>query len=82
MAVARKKWTSFDTVQVAEAVIANEGKWLSEKEFEGLKARVGCTRGSAEVVVWRMQTRPRLCGATASARDHGIGPCGRSAISG
>lgn len=56
MTTARKKWTILDTVQVAEAVIGNEGKWLSEREFENLMARVGCTRGSAETVVWRMQT--------------------------
>ncbi|WP_094293440.1 hypothetical protein [Mycobacterium neumannii] len=53
---ARKKWTIFDTVQVTEAVIANEGKWLSEEGFEGLMQRVGCTRGSAETVYWRIQT--------------------------
>lgn len=56
MTTTRKKWTIFDTVQVAEAVIANEGKWLSENSFEELMQRVGCTRGSAETVFWRMQT--------------------------
>ncbi|WP_141249311.1 hypothetical protein BB736_002615 [Mycobacterium avium subsp. hominissuis] len=56
MTTARKKWTIFDTVQVAEAVIANEGKWLSEEGFEELMQRVGCTRGSAETVYWRIQT--------------------------
>ena len=56
MTTARKKWTILDTVQVAEAVIANDGKWLSPEGFEELMERVGCTRGSAETVVWRMQT--------------------------
>jgi hypothetical protein len=54
MTAARKKWTILDTVQVAEAVIANDGKWLTNEEFEDLTQRVNCTRGSAEVVVWRM----------------------------
>lgn len=52
----RKKWTILDTVQVAEAVIANDGKWLSEDGFENLMQQVGCTRGSAETVFWRLQT--------------------------
>jgi hypothetical protein len=52
----RKKWTILDTVQVAEAVIANDGKWLTNEEFEELTQRVNCTRGSAETVVWRIQT--------------------------
>lgn len=52
----RKKWTILDTVQVAEAVIANDGKWLTEDGFERLMQQVGCTRGSAETVFWRIQT--------------------------
>ena len=32
MTTARKKWTILDTVQVAEAVIANGGKWLTNGE--------------------------------------------------
>ena len=56
MTTARKKWTTLDTVQIAEAVIANDGKWLTNEELEDLTQRVNCTRGSAEVVVWRMQT--------------------------
>lgn len=56
MATARKKWTILDTVQVAEAVIGNHGKWLTEDGFEQLMQEVSCTRGSAETVFWRMQT--------------------------
>lgn len=52
----RKKWTILDTVQVAEAVIGNEGKWLTDEAFEKLMGEVGCTRGSAETVYWRIQT--------------------------
>jgi hypothetical protein len=52
----RKKWTILDTVHVAEAVIANKGKWLTTEQFEELIERISCTRGSAETVVWRMQT--------------------------
>ncbi|SHW64422.1 hypothetical protein [Mycobacteroides abscessus] len=56
MATARKKWTILDTVQVAEAVISNDGKWLTDDGFEQLVQQVSCTRGSAETVFWRMQT--------------------------
>ncbi len=56
MTTTRKKWTILDTVQVAEAVIANDGKWLTDEGFEGLVQQVGCTRGSAETVFWRIQT--------------------------
>lgn len=56
MTTARKKWTILDTVQVAEAVIGNEGKWLTDEGFEKLMEQVGCTRGSAETVYWRIQT--------------------------
>lgn len=52
----RKKWTILDTVQVAESVIANEGKWLTEEGFRTMMEQVGCTRGSAETVYWRIQT--------------------------
>lgn len=56
MTTPRKKWTILDTVQVAEAVIDNDGKWLTDDGFEKLMQRVGCTRGSAETVFWRIQT--------------------------
>lgn len=52
----RKRWTILDTVQVAETVIANNGQWLPDQGFEELMQRVGCTRGSAETVYWRIQT--------------------------
>jgi hypothetical protein len=54
--MARKVWTILDTVQVAEAVIANVGKWLTPDQFSELSQTVHCTRGSIEPMFWRMQT--------------------------
>jgi hypothetical protein len=43
--MARKTWTILDTVQVAEAVIASEGKWLTLEGFSELAEQVDCSRG-------------------------------------
>jgi hypothetical protein len=56
MTTPRKKWTVFDTVQVAEAVIANDGKWLAADQFEELAQQVNCSRGAIEPMYWRIQT--------------------------
>ena len=69
MATARKKWTILDTVQVAEAVIGNDGKWLTDEGFQELMQQVGCTRGSAETVFWRIQT---VLGYGGQRPAHGI----------
>lgn len=56
MTTARKKWTILDTVQVAEAVLANEGNAFTGEQFDELAEQVNCSRGAAETVVWRIQT--------------------------
>lgn len=45
-----------DTCHVAEAVIANDGRNLTGEQLTALCEATNCSRGSAETVVWRMQT--------------------------
>ena len=52
----RKKWTILDTVQVVEAVIANDGQGFTGEQFEELAQRVNSTRTAIDPMVWRIQT--------------------------
>ena len=45
-----------DTCRFADAVIANEGRDLTADQLDALSDEVNCSRGSAETMVWRMQT--------------------------
>lgn len=52
----QKQWTVPDTVAVFELVISNKGQWPTGEQFSALMREVGCSRGSAETVVWRAQS--------------------------
>ena len=52
----QKRWTVLDTCRFADAVIANEGRDLTADQLDALSDEVNCSRGSAETMVWRMQT--------------------------
>ena len=54
--MAQKKWTVWDTCRFADAVIANEGRDLPADQLKPLSDEVSCSSGSAETMVWRMQT--------------------------
>jgi hypothetical protein len=72
--MARKKWTVLDTCRFADAVIANEGRDLTADQLDALSDEVNCSRGSAETMVWRMQTvlgYPVTAGDT-SVLDRGV----------
>jgi hypothetical protein len=45
-----------DTCRFADAVIANEGRDLTADQLDALSDEVNCSHGSAETMVWRMQT--------------------------
>jgi hypothetical protein len=71
----RKTWTVSDTCRFADAVIANEGRDLTAEQLEALSDEVNCSRGSAETMVWRMQTvlGYAVTAADTSALDRAVG---------
>lgn len=54
--MARKTWNVLDTCRFADAVIANDGRDLTADQLDAVSREVNCSRGSAETMVWRMQT--------------------------
>ncbi|WP_156664863.1 hypothetical protein [Mycobacterium sp. 852002-51057_SCH5723018] len=64
-----------DTCRFAAAVIDNDGRNLTVEQLDALADEVNCSRGAAEIMVWRMQTvlGYPVKGANTSALDKAVG---------
>ena len=52
----QKTWTIADTVAFMEVIIGNDGGRPTPEQYASLIAQTGCTRSSAEMMAWRVQT--------------------------